>query len=329
MTEHTYPPFFIIGNDRSGTTMLRLILDRGQEAAIPTESMFVGDFARAREGKDFSDHESAVRLTRSVWEHPKVRLWDLPGPAPEPPLGLDHASAYRVALEAPYRAYATREGKSRWGDKTPYYLAFVDRIVDVWPEARFLEVVRDGRDVALSVIPLPFGANNVWAAARVWAAGIRLGQGARRRYPGQVLTVRYEDLVSAPEEHVRRICDFLAMTYRDEMLHIEETPKDKIVGDQREWFSKIWQGINQTSVGKWRTKMSRDDQRLFVAVAGRELELHGYEVDVPGAPPSARRELLLRTQNAGARAVNFVRLRLIQEHGRELSYVMKRKLRQT
>jgi hypothetical protein len=308
--------------------MLRLILDRGQEAAIPSESMFVVDFARAGKRKNLSDHDSAVRFTRTVWGHPKVRLWELPGSPPEPPRGLDHASAYLFALEAPYRAYASREGKSRWGDKTPYYLAFVDKIVDVWPEARFVEVVRDGRDVALSVIPLPFGANNIWAAARDWAAGIRSGRRASRRYPDQVLTVRYEDLVSAPEEHVRRICDFLAMTYRDDMLHIEGTPKNKIVGDQREWFSKIWQGINQTSVGKWRTKMSEDDQRLFVAVAGRELELHGYEVVVSGAPPSASREMLLRAQNAGGRALNFVRLRLMQEHGRELSYVMRRKLRQ-
>jgi Sulfotransferase family len=72
-------PFFIVGNDRSGTTMLRLILDSGPDVAIPPESMFLTDFGEAFERGEPRDAEAAARFMDEVWGHPKVRLWDLPG----------------------------------------------------------------------------------------------------------------------------------------------------------------------------------------------------------------------------------------------------------
>jgi hypothetical protein len=321
-------PFFIIGNDRSGTTMLRLILDRGEAVAIPTESMFLGDFAPVRAGRiDLSHHARAVKFAATVWNHPKVRLWGLEGPAPVPASGLSHADAYRFAVEAPYRAFAQRDGKARWGDKTPYYLDWVDEIKAVWPDAKFVELVRDGRDVAMSIMPLPFGGNNAWVTARDWARGIRLGRAAADRYPDDVFTVQYEHLVSDPEPYVRRLCDFLNLTYSDDMLNIERTDRTKVVEDQKEWFLNIWSGINQNSVGKWRGKMSARDQAIFARVAGRELELFDYDLgEHAGEARGAGVGLHHRAHNFGIRLRNFVRLRLVQERGRELGYVVRRKL---
>ena len=311
--------------------MLRLILDRGDEVAIPTESMFLGDFAAVRAGKvDLSVHANAVKFARSVWEHPKVALWNLEGAAPEMPKGLQHADAYRIAVEAPYRAYAKQHGKQRWGDKTPYYVLHIPEILGVWSDAKFIVLVRDGRDVALSVQKMPFGANNAFAAAETWAEGIRLGMRAQRQHPNNVLSVRYEDLVADPEPHVRRIADFLGLAYTDDMLRVEDTPKDKIVADQVAWFSNLWAGINEKSVGKWRREMSERDQRVFAAVAGPELAAWGYDLGehvtgpVPVLGAAATR---YRLQNSSRRAVNFVKLRLVQERGRELRYVARRKLK--
>src|SRR5919112_1006367 len=150
-------PRFIVGNDRSGTTMLRLILDRGPDLAIPPESMFL---------TDFDD------------------VFEAGGPAP--------ADAYRFIVEAPYAAYAAKHGKPRWADKTPHYVHHIDHLLRVWPRARFVVLVRDGRDVALSLRRMPFGPNNAWAAAQWWARGIRAGERAQREHPESVLTERYE-----------------------------------------------------------------------------------------------------------------------------------------
>jgi hypothetical protein len=327
-TDSPAPPFFIIGNDRSGTTMLRVMLHRSPEAALPTESMFLGDFAPVRAGRiDLSRHDAATRFARIVWEHPKVKMWDLEGPAPVPPNGLSHADAYRFAVEAPYHAYAGKHGKALWGDKTPYYLDHIEEILAVWPDAKFLVMIRDGRDVALSIRELPFGANNVWAAASEWARGIRIGRWAEERYPDQVMSVRYEDLTADPERHLREICQFLGLTFSTDMLSIEKAPRDVVEQDKESWFTNLWSGINQKSVGKWRTKMTPHEQSVFATVAGEELEQCGYELgDHAEHLVLGTKALGYRAHNVGVRAVNFVKLRFVQERGRELRYVVKRKM---
>jgi hypothetical protein len=172
---------------------------------------------------------------------------------------------------------------------------------------------------------VPFGANNAWAAAHTWAYGVRLGLDAERRHPGRVLTVRYEELVQSPVERVPQICEFLGLEYAPDMLAIERTDASKISKDQSGWFTNVWAGINTSSVGRWRHELSPRDQRVFAAVAGAELAALGYETgpansDVRGARLYAAHDLAMR-------AANFVRLRVVQERGRELRYVLQRKLR--
>jgi hypothetical protein len=319
----------VVGNDRSGTTMLRLILDRSVEAAVPTESMIVTDFAPIRRGHwDLSAPGTLERFVRRVWTHPKIRQWRLPSSPPVPPPGLSHIDAYRWAVETPFRAYAEREGKDRFGDKTPAYLGHVDEIFAVWPDAKLLVMVRDGRDVALSVRRLPFGANNVYSAATDWVRGIRAGRAAEHRHPGSVLTVKYEDFVSDPIEELRRVCEFLSLTFSDDMLRLDSVPRSKLAQDQQHWFAKIWRGIDNSSVGKWRLEMSLRDQRIFDAVARTELTEMGYDVSsVPAAGMLSNWQLsAYRTHDAAWRLGNFVRLRLVRERGAEVPYVVRRKL---
>jgi sulfotransferase family protein len=317
-------PFFLVGNDRSGTTLLRLVLDRGS-VAIPPESMFLADFAPVRQRGGLEDPAQAERLMRAVWSHPRVRLWKLPAEPPAVPSGLSHENAYRFIVSAPFQAYARKEEKERWADKTPLYLRYVEEIDAIWPDARFVIVARDGRDVALSVMRVPFGANNVWAAARAWAQGIRLGLEAERSHPDRVVTVRYEDLVARPAEEAARVSEFLGLEFREEMLEIERTDADKILKEQAGWFTNVWAGINTSAVGKWKREMTPAQQRLFARVAGPELEAVGYEAGEP-ASVAGLRTAAYAGHDAAMRGVNFVRLRLLQERGREVRYVLKRKL---
>jgi Sulfotransferase family len=321
-------PFFIVGNDRSGTTMLRLILDRGPDAAIPPESMFLTDFADALDAGEPRDAAGAAELMRRVWDHPKVRLWELRSQPPAVPDGLRGEEAFRFVAAAPFEAYAARHGKPRWGDKTPHYVHHVDLLLRLWPAARFVVLVRDGRDVALSLRRMPFGPNNAWAAAQWWARGIRAGARAAEEHSGAVLTIRYEDLAERPAEQVRLVCEFLGLGYSDDMLALEHVDPARIVPDQAAWFPTLFDGINTSAVGRWRREMGARDRRIFAALAGDELALHGYEVEPAAGPPlSARQERWFRYHNELMRNVNFMRLRLVQERGRELRYALARRLR--
>jgi hypothetical protein len=319
------PPFFIVGKDRSGTTMLRLILDRSS-VAIPPESMFLVDFEPVRRAGGLDDHTAATAFLRRVWEHPRVRVWGITGDPPAVPPGLTNAEAYRFAVEAPFRAYAQANEKERWADKTPLYLAHVQELAQVWEDARFVVLVRDGRDVALSLVGVPFGPNNVWAAARFWARGIDLGQDAEKRLGDRVLTVRYEDIVTDPGTHVQRLCEFLGLDFDGDMLAIEQTDSSKVLKDQAGWFTNVWAGINQSAVGKWKKEMSPRQQRVFDQVAGPQLEAMGYQRTPSEGRPGMAEVAGYRAQDAAMRGVNFVKLRLIQERGREVGYVLKRKL---
>jgi hypothetical protein len=321
-------PFFIVGNDRSGTTMLRLIVDRGPDAAVPPESMFLTDFATAFDAGGPRDADAARRLMRAVWEHPKVRLWDLPGKPPEVPSGISALDAYRFIVAAPFEAYAAAHGKPRWGDKTPHYVHHVDHLLRVFPRARFVVLVRDGRDVALSLRRMPFGPNNAWAAAQWWARGIRAGARAAREHPDAVLTVRYEDVAQRPADEVRRLCEFLGLRYVEEMLELELVDRARIVPEQAAWFPTLFDGISTSAVGRWRREMSRRDQRIFAALAGAELEQLGYDVATADAPPVSPREARwFQYHNEVMRNVNFLRLRLVHERGRELRFALARRLR--
>jgi hypothetical protein len=320
-------PCFIVGNDRSGTTMLRLILDRGPDLAIPPESMFLTDFDDVFEAGGPAPGE-APALMRAVWEHPKVALWELPGPPPAVPAGLAPADAYRFIAAAPYGAYAARHGKPRWADKTPHYVHHIDHLLRVWPDARFVVLVRDGRDVALSLRRMPFGPNNAWAAAQWWARGIRAGQRAAEQHPGAVLTVRYEDIATSPGTEVPRICEFLGITYREDMLALEKADRSKIVPDQASWFPTIFEGITTGAVGRWRSEMSGRDQRIFHALAGEELAVLGYDVGPGGVTDiSPLQEHWFHLQNETWRNINFLRLRLVQERGREFRFALARRRR--
>jgi hypothetical protein len=307
-------PFFLVGHDRSGTTMLRLILDRG-DVAIPPESMFLLDVDPAQSPED---------VLRAAWTHPRVQLWGLPEEPPALPRGLNGADAFRFAVSAPFVAYAESEGTARWGDKTPAYIAHIDRLAEIWPDARFVVLVRDGRDVALSVMDVPFGPNNAWAAARSWATAIRQGREATARYPGRVLEVRYEDVVSAPERTIASVCAFLELEYAPDMLAIERTDRSKVIEDQAGWFTNVWSGITTAAVGKWRTELSPRQVEVFEAVAGDELWQLGYET----SGDASTRALVpaYAAHDAAMRGVNFVRLRLLQERGREVRHVLRRKL---
>ena len=306
--------------------MLRLVLDRSAEAAIPPESMYLLDFAPVRRRGGLEGPHAASAFAAQVWRHPKVRLWGLVGEPPLVPPGLSHAEAYRFAVEAPFRAYARAHGKESFGDKTPAYLHALDELLAVWPDARIVVLVRDARDVALSIVPLPFGPNNAYAAGRWWARGVRRGLDAERRHPEQVLTLRYEDLVADPEGQVRRVCARLGLGYNSEMLAIEESDPTKIIQDQASWFTQISAGITATGAGRWERELPLADRRTIEAVAGPELHELGYETGLEARPPGKRRAAAYTVDDAARRGVNLVRLRLVQERGRELRYVLSRKL---
>ena len=145
--------------------MLRLILDRG-DVAIPPESMFL---------LDVDPRQPADDVLRTAWSHPRVRLWGLGGDPPPLPARTERRRRLSLRGQRAVRRLRRRRKASTVGRQDARLHRHVDRLATIWPDARFVVLVRDGRDVALSVMGVPFGPNNAWAAARSWAAAVRRG----------------------------------------------------------------------------------------------------------------------------------------------------------
>lgn len=322
------PPFFIVGSDRSGTTMLRLMLDRAPDGpAVPPETMFITDHAPVLKRGDLSKHDAAVSFTKKVWKHPRVKLWNLDGEPDLPPEGLSHADAFAWGVSQPFITYMRRDNKTWWADKTPPHIDHIELLKQIFPDAKFIELVRDGRDVALSIMGLPFGGNNAWVTGKRWAHCIRQGKRAHERYPDDVITVRYEDLITESERELRRVSAFVGIDYHEDMLKVENTDPSKLQADQAKWFSNLWAGINTSAMGKWRKKMTPGDQAVYLAAAKAELEYHGYDLgDIEPVKVSPIRAKWWATTNLGHRLINMVKLRIIKERGRELKWVIARRL---
>ena len=281
------PAPFIVGVMRSGTTLLRLMLDAHPEVAIPPETHFVPRLIKQmRRGTRDADGVLEVITSGSRWPDFQLDAEDLRERlrAHEP---LDEGTALRVF----YRAYADRFGKPRWGDKTPGYGKRMIRIAKALPEARFIHIIRDGRDVTLSRRRRATNPASVEKHAKRWQARIRSTRRRAQRL-SHYLEERYEQLVLDPEPVLRRVCEFIELEYDPVMLRYYEraeerlqeiaNPFERMSAERRlEAHRLAAQPPQRGRVGAWREEMSPQEIAEFEAAAGAMLDELGYERHQP------------------------------------------------
>jgi Sulfotransferase family len=286
------PVPIVVGVPRSGTTLLRLLLDAHPLLAIPPETGFLPEVAAIPE-----DHP---RLMEAVFE----AITSYP---PESPswvdYGLDRESFRRLlfllprpdrseACRAFYRAYAARFGKPRFGDKTPIYTAHMPTIAGLLPEAHFIHLIRDGRGVALSWRRQWFApSREIGALAQAWAQAVRQ---ARAAPVPHTIEVRYERLLENPTSELDRLCRYLSLPFDPAMLaspehrakrlqeHGERRRTDGTIvidlATRRRQQAHTRMPLDTGLAYAWRTEMSAADRSTFERVAGDLLEELGYPV---------------------------------------------------
>jgi hypothetical protein len=282
------PPVFVVGCPRSGTTLLRLMLDAHPDLAIPPESHFIPLVARVRRRYERPEGFDAERMARDVFRGIRFRDWGLAEEAVLAEIRATRPSDLAGAAEAFFVAYARSRGKIRWGDKTPGYSLEMPLIASLYPSARFVHLVRDGRDVALSLMEVPRHPRSLAEAAEAWAHRIRV---ARRDAPSlgdRYLEVRYEDLVDDPETTVKLVAVHCDLPFAKAMLdHHRDDPADRVPG--RNWGHHANLARPPTKgLRDWRRTMAEADQRLVEAIAGAELSALGYERRFPVVPAATR-----------------------------------------
>jgi hypothetical protein len=295
------PPVIVLGVGRSGTTLLRVMLDRNSTLAIPYETFFVPQLAHR--------HGSRPKLDAFLDDLGRLRtLYDW-GIAPDDVRPrLREGMTTSEAIAAIFETYAERQGKPRWGDKTPLYMQQLPLIERLFPDAIWVHLVRDGRDAALSFLELPEGfSGKTWALPRTVAqfaarwrteilAARKLGGHAGSRY----LELRYEDLVAEPERELKLICERASLPWEPEMLDHTRPSDTAHMPEHRNLAQPPTPGLRD-----WRSQMSREDALAFEEVAGDVLAGAGYDLIQPdGRYPTSQGRRELRRFAARSRSWN-------------------------
>lgn len=278
------PPFFVVGAGRSGTTLLRVMLDKSPEVAIPPESHFIPVLwkRRGRYGRGGRIERPDVFL-RDLEAFPRFQQWNIPPSSVRDQLDLWSAPTLPQAIEACYLAYVSRVNKTRWADKTPKYVNHISLLSRLFPDALFVHLIRDGRDVALSVLSREKMHRHAASAAYFWAKSVRNGRGAGRELgAARYLEVRYEDLVGEPEVQLGRLCGFLSLSFDPAMLLRDELALERVPPTKRHLHARL--ALPPTKgLRDWRSEMSPTEVREFEAMASNELADAGYELSTtPG-----------------------------------------------
>jgi hypothetical protein len=274
----------VIGVPRSGTTLLRLMLDAHPLLAVPPETAWLPRVASVTDREGF-----LLALTAS----PQWIDFGLAGE--ELAAELHRLRRFTVAdgLRAFYRLYAARFDKPRWGEKTPNYAGCMETVQRVLPEACFVHVLRDGRDVVASVRHLWFRPGDSLATlAADWRERIvvaRRSAAGMRRY----LELRFEDLVREPEPVLRRVCAFVDLPFAAEMLAYHRraperlaelqtrlTPAGEVLVTREQRLANqalVLQPPQAARAGAWRETLTAAEVAEVEGEAGPLLRELGYE----------------------------------------------------
>lgn len=283
-------PFpFIVARGRSGTTLLRAILDAHPDLAIPGESHFAVSFGTRRREFERADGFAVEAFLWDLLRHWGFRRWELPEEDVRAAFAERPPSTVAEGVRLAFAIYARSRGKLRYGDKTPGFVLHVSLLAELFPEARFVHLIRDGRDVALSYLDTDFGVATLTDAAIYWDRFVRAGRTAGNALqPGRYLEVRYEDLVADVDSTMRRVCDHIDLPFDPQMLRYFERPSGLDGLSHAEHHQNV--SLPPTSgLRDWRTQMNSADVALFEALAGDLLTDLGYEraTERPGVRATA------------------------------------------
>ena len=273
----TTGPIFVAGLERSGTSLAYALLASHPRIAMTRRTNLwthfydqYGDLADpANLDRCLARMMSYKRILKLEPDEDRLRRDFADGP---------HTYARLFALIE--EQHAERLGKPRWGDKSLNTEKYAEAILDAYPEARILHMIRDPRDrYASSYTRWQSRRGGVGAGTAEWLASVALAEEFAARFPDRYRIVRYEDLASNPEQLVPEICRFIDEEYDPAMMAMGGAPSLTEKGFNSSYGPVEGIQISTSSIGRYR-EVLRPGQIAFVElVAGDAMARQGYEAD--------------------------------------------------
>jgi hypothetical protein len=290
------PFVFIVGCPRSGTTLLRHILMAHPQIAVTPESHWVPVWFEQRRGLT-PDGMVTPELIDLLLEHPRFARLRIGREELVRLMANGQPLSYSAFVTGILDLYGKKKHKPLVGNKTPQYVQRMRTLHSLWPGARFIHLIRDGRDVRLSVAnwsktpQTRLARLSTWkddpasTTALWWESNVRRGRESGKSLgPGLYYEVRYECLVARPREECSAICAFLSVPYDEAMLRFHEGQKRSDVMSSANGAWLPWRPV-VPGLRDWRTQMSSEDVERFEAIAADLLDELGYPRAFPRLPP--------------------------------------------
>ncbi len=252
-------PIFLVGTTRSGTTLLSLMLGHHPQIAFVGELEWVWDFAPGTETPALEPY-CAWLATHRHYLHHRLRI----------DRSLGFVELARSFLEQMRANAGPDAARPRVGCQVHRHYA---RALSIWPRARFIHIVRDGRDVCASWIKFGW-LGNAYEAALRWREALAEWEAVKPRIdPARRTELRFEDLVQFPERELKRLCEFIGTPFSEAMLRYHEDTS--------------YEPVDPAQASKWRQQLASREVRIFESVANQGLRANGYAPS--GEPPYSLR----------------------------------------
>lgn len=282
-----HKPIFVFGNPRSGTSLLRLMLDSHESICIPPESHFFL-WLEDKYGNWKPDFLGAYLA--DLFASTKFETWDIDKHSLKNYLLQNQIETYAQLNSLVYRFYALKQNKHivYWGDKNSLWIDKLSTIHTFYPEAFYIHIIRDGRDVACSYKALnkkaltseyaPKLPNGIEDIAEKWMININaIERFLSTKYEQNKIVIRYEDLIYKTKDTLKSILDKLDLQLTDAQMTYYNKPKSNIEPAAFfEWKEKLTQQPDKSNIGKFEHELSAHEIKTFNTIAKTNLSKYGY-----------------------------------------------------
>ncbi len=284
---------FIVSSGRSGTTLLRSILNATEQIFIPHESDFIGRayrFYHDREKFDALDYRKIVKL----FQNTSKTGWGMTEEYLLFHLNKNSPQTFADVNWIIYKAYHSLEKTQDllWGIKSPVLICSIKEILEIFPHAKIIHIVRDGRDVCLSYQDIhkknqvKFGPKSLIANAFFWVNGLRHIEEFSENQ--NIYELKYEDLLVNPEGQLNKLCHFLEINYQKSIIqNYQNNERNKKMLENnfmKQIHSKAQKTIDAKNMQKYCAQMNKKDRFIFELIASPYLEKYNYALEFAYLP---------------------------------------------
>ena len=285
-------PIFVIGNPRSGTTIFRLMLNQHSALVVPPECGHIiwwerkyADWRIEQSLNKSAVDEYIADLKSSI----KIENWHLDFNFVSTQIQKHRPKSYAELVSLVYECYSLMHfnKKLRWGDKNNFHTSFIQQLHGLFPEASFIHIIRDGRDVASSYLELSNKKYEVKYSPKLPSTPQEAGQEWYNNNmevlnkfetisEHQRISIKYEDLVLNTSITLQRVCNFLGITFEAEMQHFQTFGPAHESIEAMPWKQKTSEPLNAKNIGRYKRDLTRNDMTSFEANFKTLLQHFGY-----------------------------------------------------